>query len=72
MKEYALTMMKPAFSIALVLHDIMVNDVIPIDVIFMNVKMAGHVLQPCKTDPQDWIFFRLQSYSSFSFAFGSF
>ena len=49
MKESALTMKEPAVSIALALHDIMVNDVILIDVIFMNVKMEGLVLSILST-----------------------
>ena len=44
MKEYASTMKKRAVSIALARHNTLVNGVIPIDVIFMNVKMEGLVL----------------------------
>ena len=44
MMEHASTTKEPVNSVALAHQDILVNAVMPIDVIFMNVKTKGHVL----------------------------
>ena len=44
MMEHVTTMKEQVSSVALAHLDIMVNAVIPIDVIYMNVTMTGHVL----------------------------
>ena len=49
MKECALTMREAANLVAFALHDILVNAVKMINVIFINAKIMEHVLSPSLT-----------------------